>query len=61
MEPFNLESESITAYLKCMDLFLAANDVPEGRTEAVFLSTIGGATYGLLCNLCSPDKLQTKT
>ena len=44
-----------------MDLFLAANDVLEGRTVGGFLSTIGGATYGLLCNLCSPDKPQTKT
>jgi len=40
MEPFNLESESITAYWEPMDLFLAANDVLEGRTVAAFLSTI---------------------
>jgi len=59
MEPFNLESESITAYLECMDLFLAVNDVL--RTVAIILSTIGGETYGLLRQLCSPNKLQTKT
>ena len=55
MELFNLEYERITAYLECIDLFLAVNDVPEGRTVVIILSTIGGATYGLLCNL------QTKT
>ena len=32
-----------------------------GGTVAIILSTIGGPTYGLLRNLCSPDKLQTKT
>ena len=58
MEPFNLESESITACLEPMNLFLAANGIPEGRTVAVFLSNIGGVTYGLLR---SPDKPQTKT
>ena len=44
-----------------MDLFLQANEVLEAKHVPVFLSLLGGPTYGLLRNLCSPDKPHSKT
>ena len=44
-----------------MDLFLIANDIAADKRVPVFLSLVGGATYGLLRNLCSPAKPQDKS
>ena len=42
-------------------LFLIANDIAADKRVPVFLSLVGGATYGLLRNLCSPAKPQDKS
>ena len=58
---FQPEAESMPAYLERMDLFLIANDIAADKRVPVFLSLVGGATYGLLRNLCSPAKPQDKS
>ena len=44
-----------------MDIFLTANGIETDKRVAVFLSLVGGDTYGLLRNLCSPAKPQDKS
>ena len=58
---FQPEAESMPAYLERMDLFLIANDIAADKRVPVFLSLVGGATYGLLRNLCSPANPQDKS
>ena len=61
MAEYKPETESVTAYLEKMDIFLQANEFPEEKRVSIFLSLIGGQTYGLPRNLCSPAKAQSKT
>ena len=58
---FQPEAKSMPAYLERMDLFLIANDIAADKRVPVFLSLVGGATYGLLRNLCSLAKPQDKS
>ena len=58
---FRSDAESISAYLERMDIFLTANGIATDKRVAVFLSLVGGDTYGLLRNLCSPAKPQDKS
>ena len=53
-QAFNPDSETIAAYLECVELFLQANAVAEEKKVTVFLSVIGRSTYSLLRNLTSP-------
>lgn len=55
LQPFNSDTDSITAYIERVHLFFAANDIPDKKKVPVFLSTIGGSTYELLRNLVSPE------
>ena len=61
VETFNADRESIAAYLERIDLFLAANAIPDDRKVPVFLTLIGGQTYALLRDLLSPVKPSVKT
>ena len=54
LQAFNPDTDSVTAYIERVHLFFAANEIPDKKTVAVFLSTIGGKTYELLRNLVSP-------
>ena len=54
LQAFNPDTDSVTAYIERDHLFFAANEIPDKKTVAVFLSTIGGKTYELLRNLVSP-------
>ena len=54
LQAFNPDTDSITAYIERVHLFLAANEIPDKKTVAVFLSTIVGKMYELLRNLVSP-------
>ena len=61
LDPFQPESETISAYLERVDLFFEANEVAADKKVAVFLSVIGGKTYTLLRNLTAPVKPSEKT
>ena len=45
-----LENEKVFAYLECVELYFAANNVTERRVP-IFLSVIGAKTYSLLWDL----------
>ena len=61
LEEFRPNIETIVSYLERIDLFFAANGIADEKQIAVFLSTVGGRTHSLLCNLLSPAKPQEKT
>ena len=44
-----------------MQLFFTVNDIGVSRKVAVFLSVVGDATYGLLCNLVAPANPKDKS
>ena len=54
LDAFNLDNETISAYLEWFDLFVQANAVSDEKKVPVFLSVLGGKTYALLHNLLSP-------
>ena len=51
---FHPESDSIKAYLERVQLYFAANKVPEDLQVPVLLSSIGAPTYSLLSDLFAP-------
>ena len=55
LQEFCPETESITANLECVELFMKANKVEDEREVAVLLSVVGSKTYNLLRSLLSPD------
>ena len=55
LHEFCLETESISAYLERLELFMKANKVEDKRKVAVLLSVVGSKTYNLLRILLSPD------
>ena len=61
MEPYDESGEPFASYLERFDLYVAANDIPDDRKKAVFLSIIGAKTYQLLRSLCSPDLPSAKS
>ena len=58
LESFNPDTDSVSAYIERVHLFFGANDIPDKKAVAVFLSTIGAKTYELLRNLLSPTPLE---
>ena len=56
IDEFQPKNESITAYLECIDLFFAADDVAAERQVPVFLSVIEGRPYTLLRDVQAPEK-----
>ena len=61
VQEFDAETESITAYLERVQLFITANAVEDNKKVAVLLSVIGSKTYSLLRNLLEPEKPSSKT
>ena len=61
LEDFKQDAEPFQAYLEKVNIFFAANDIPEDKKVPVFLSTIGGTTYGLVRNLVAPDAPMSKS
>ena len=51
IEPFQPEHETIMAYLKRINLYFEANDVPVAKTVVVMLNSIRAKTYVLLRSL----------
>ena len=55
IQEFQADSETISAYVECIDVFYNTINVPEEKKMSVLLSVIGGKTYVLLRSLLSPD------
>ena len=58
---FNPDQESMTTYLKRMELYFAANEIKDGTQVVAFLTMIGRETYKRLVDLFAPAKPTTKT
>ena len=58
---FKPNKESIDAYLERVDIYLTANNFPNDRRVAAFLSIVGGEAYEVLRNLLAPAKPSTKS
>ena len=61
LEPFRPKSECISAYLERVQLFFAANDVPQAKQVLGLLSAIRGKVYDLLSDLLAPEKPAEKS
>ena len=54
---FSSSQETQTAYIKCLEQYLAANKIEDvDQQRAVLLSVCGPATYQLIYSLVSPKK-----
>ena len=51
LHEFCPKSKSLTAYIERIEIFFTANDISSQKKVPVFLSAVGGTTYGLLRNL----------
>ena len=60
IQEFCPEKEKFSAYLERVELFFAANDIATEKQVPVFLSVVGGVTYGVLRNLIAPDNPKDK-
>ena len=58
---FQPESERIESYLERVELYMTANNFPEGRKVAALLSIVGGTAYEILRSLLAPALPQTKS
>ena len=58
---FDVENETVTAYLERVELYFDANDVAHAKKVPVLLSNIGAKTYGLLRTLVAPRAPKEKT
>ncbi|KAL2077680.1 hypothetical protein ACEWY4_027184 [Coilia grayii] len=61
IDAYDESSEQWSTYVERFEHFVVANDVPDAKRVAVFLSVIGATTYGLLRSLLAPDKPGSKT
>lgn len=57
---FNSQTDSFKSYVERVKFFFEANSIGEGKQLVVFLSSIGGKTYNLLCSLVAPDQPKDK-
>ena len=61
LEAFDASSDSITAYMERAELYMEANDTPEEKQVAVFLTAMGANTYSLLRDLLTPAAPKDKS
>lgn len=61
IDAFDEATEQWSTYVERFEHFVSANDVPQAKLVAVFLSVMGATTYGLLRSLLAPAKPATKT
>ena len=58
---FHPENESFSVYLERFELFVLANSIADSKKVPLFLTVLGGNTYGLLHNLMAPDNSKDKS
>ena len=56
VEPFEPGTDDWQLYTERLEQFFAANEIPDGKKKAVFLTVIGTKAYSLLRNLLAPTK-----
>ena len=61
IQEFDVETESVSAYLERVQLFMVANAINDDKKVAVLLSVIGSKAYGILRNLLAPASLGDQT
>ena len=61
LHEFRPDSEDFSTYMERVEIYFAANDVPENKKVPVFLNAVGGTTYGVLRSLLAPDNPMSKT
>ena len=61
LHEFRPDSEDFSMYMERVEIYFAANDVPEGKKVPVFLNAVGGTTYGVLRSLLAPDNPMSKS
>ena len=55
LHEFQPDTEELCSYLERVDIYFAANDVPDKKKVPVLLNCIRGGTYGLLRSLLAPE------
>lgn len=59
---FQQDSDTISAYLECVQIFFNANGIEEDKQKVpIFLNAVGAWTYALLRDLLSPAKPTAKS
>ena len=58
---FRPDNESFSVYLERFELFVLANSIADSKKIPLFLTVLGGNTYGLLHNLMAPDNPKDKS
>jgi len=61
LKAFHPESENITTYLECVELYFLANGVPEAKQVPALLTSIGTKNYSLVQSLVAPAAPKDKT
>ena len=61
LEAFDPCQETFPRYVKRVQIYFAANAIPEERQKFVFLNSLGRKNYNLLAKLTSPEDPDTKT
>ena len=61
LHEFHPDGEDFSTYMERVQIFFAANDVPEAKQVPVFLNAVGRNTYGVLRSLLSPDNPMSKS
>ena len=54
LREFDPKAESFASYMERVDIFFEANDTPDDKKVAVFLSTVGARHYDLLREKLAP-------
>ena len=55
------DNETLSVYLKRVDLFFAANNVPNENKVPLFLTVIGATAYSVLHNRVAPASPKSKS
>ena len=61
IEAFDKANDDWTAYVKRVEQSFIANGIKDNKKVPAILSLIGNKTYGLLRNLCAPEKPANKS
>ena len=61
LHEFQPDVEELSTYLKQVEIYFAANDVPDGKKVPALLSAIGGNMYCALRSLLAPKSPMSKS
>ena len=61
LEEFDPRSDLLAVYVERVMLYMDANNIPEAKRAATFLSALGKNTFKVLHNLVLPAKLQDQS